>query len=389
MTVSPAPAPFALTPIAQADVPSAFEAFHLGDLHLKNRVVMAPMTRSRAYGPGATPTDLMRTYYTQRASAGLIVTEGIQPSVVGQGYPDTPGLHSSEQVAAWRRVTESVHAAGGVIFAQLMHAGRVGDPDLLPGELTVVGPSAVTAAGQIYTHAGPKPHVTPQELTEDEIGATIADFASAATNAIEAGFDGVELHGANGYLIQQFLADNTNLRTDGWGGTVEGRVRFAVEVTAAVAEAIGPERVGIRLSPGNTLLDIAEDDPDATYTALVAELAGLDLAYLHLMEAPGQRELTKVLRALWPGAFILNPSTLPRPTGLAELSLIADGTADLISYGGLFIANPDLPARLAAGGPFNAPDRATSFGGDHRGYTDYPSLAEAEPAEQDLAELVA
>lgn len=355
--------------------PSAFDSFPLGRIELRNRIVMAPMTRSRAYGPGATPTELMATYYRQRASAGLIVTEGIQPSVVGQGYPDTPGLHSAEQVEAWRAVTQAVHTAGGHIFAQLMHAGRVGDPALLPDGLSVVGPSEIAIAGQIYTHAGMKPFVTPHALTEAEIVDTIADFALAARNAIAAGFDGVELHGANGYLIQQFLSTSANVRTDEWGGSLDGRNRFAVEVARAVADAIGADRTGIRLSPGNTTQDIVETDTDAQYEALVGQLAELGLVYVHVMESEGRRPLTRSLRAAWPGAFILNPATRPVPTGLAELSLIENGTTDLLSFGSLFLANPDLPARLAAGGPFNEPDRATSFGGDHRGYTDYPTLA--------------
>ena len=314
----------------------AFDTFRLGSVELANRIVMAPMTRSRAYGPGETPTELMATYYAQRA--GLIITEGTQPSVVGQGYPDTPGLHSVAQVEAWRRVTDAVRAEGGVIFAQLMHTGCTGDPDLLPGDLTPVGPSAVAAAGQIYTHAGMKPFPVPRELTEDEIAETVADFATAARNAIAAGFDGVELHGANGYLIHQFLSSNANQRTDSWGGTVEGRIRFALEVAAAVVAEIGADRVGIRLSPGNPLHDIVEDDPHLTYKALLDGLADLGLVYVHVMESPGLRDLTQSLRAQWPGAFILNPATVPEPTGPNELALIEDSTAELVSFGGLFLA---------------------------------------------------
>lgn len=255
-----------------------------------------------------------------------------------------------------------------------MHAGRVGDPDLLPGDMIPVGPSAVRPAGQIYTHAGMKDHATPHALTEDEIVATIADFATAARNAIEAGFDGVEIHGANGYLVHQFLATNANQRTDSWGGSVAGRTRFAVEVARAVATEIGAERTGIRLSPGTTLGDIVEENLEETYGTLIEQLAPLELAYVHVMEAPGQRDLTLRIRKEWPNALVLNPATAPEPTGPDALALIEDGTADLISFGALFLANPDLPARLAAGGPFNAPNRATSFGGDHHGYTDYPTL---------------
>ncbi|MFD7280381.1 alkene reductase [Streptomyces sp. NPDC059862] len=353
---------------------TAFQPYDLNGKRLANRIVMAPMTRSRAYGDGQCATDLMATYYAQRASAGLIVTEGVQPSVVGQGYPDTPGVHSAEQVAAWRKVTDAVHAEGGVIYLQLMHTGRVGHPSLMG--LQPVGPSAVAAKGQVYTHEGPKDFVTPRELTEAEILETIADYASAARNAIEAGFDGVELHGANGYLIHQFLAPNSNQRTDAWGGSPQARIRFAVETAKAVAEAIGADKTGFRLSPGVPLQDIDESDPadrEATYTALVDALAPLNLAYLHQMEVPGIRDLTVRLRKQWPATYILNPATAPRPTGPEELQLIEDGIADLIAYGSLFLANPDLPKRLAAGGPFNTPDPTTFYGGDHRGYTDYPT----------------
>ncbi|MFD9408211.1 alkene reductase [Streptomyces sp. NPDC059989] len=356
---------------------TAFAPYELGGIHLSNRIVMAPMTRSRAYGPGQTPTELMAAYYAQRASAGLIVTEGTQPSVVGQGYPDTPGIHSAEQIAAWRKVTDAVHGKGGVIFLQLMHTGRVGHPTLMG--LTPVGPSPVTAKGQVYTHNGPQDFVTPHELTDTEVAQTIADFATAARNAVAAGFDGVELHGANGYLIHQFLAPNSNRRTDAWGGSPERRIRFAVETAKAVADAIGGDKVGFRISPGNPYNDIDESDrPDveATYAALVDALAPLGLAYLHQLEAPETRDLVARLRKAWPGTFVLNPFTDTAPTGPDALTLIEDGTADLIAYGALFLANPDLPARLAAdGGPLNTPDSTTFFGGDERGYTDYPALA--------------
>ncbi|WP_328459593.1 alkene reductase [Streptomyces sp. NBC_00448] len=354
----------------------AFAPIDVAGRPLANRIVMAPMTRSRAYGPGATPTDLMATYYSQRASAGLIVTEGIQPSPVGQGYPDTPGLHAPQQVAAWRRVTDAVHREGGVIFAQLMHTGRLSHPSLLPSGLTPVAPSPVAAKGQVFTHQGPMDFVTPQELDTGAITRTIADFADAARNAITAGFDGVELHGANGYLIHQFLAPNTNQRTDDWGGDVTGRVRFGLEVAAAVAEAIGGHRTGFRISPGNPYNDIAEKDAadvETTYTTLVTKLGELNLAYLHTLEGV-DRTLTTRLRKTWPSTFILNPFTLPERTGPDALTLIQDGTADMIAFGALFLANPDLPARLAAHGPYNTPDPATFYGGDHHGYTDYPHL---------------
>ncbi|MEU9048502.1 MULTISPECIES: alkene reductase [unclassified Kitasatospora] len=353
---------------------TAFDPIVLGGRRLASRIAMAPMTRSRAYGPGAEPTALMAEYYAQRAGAGLIVTEGIQPSPVGQGYPDTPGLHTAGQVAAWRSVTDAVHREGGVIFAQLMHTGRIGHPSLLPEGLVPVAPSAVVATGQVFTHEGPKEYVTPRELSEAEIRQTIADFATAAHHAVEAGFDGVEIHGANGYLVHQFLAPNTNLRTDAWGGEVEGRIRFAVEVVTAVTEAVGSSRVGLRISPGNPYNDIAEPQPGEVYEALLERIADLDLAYLHLMEGP-DRDLTARLRKAWPGTFVLNPFTHPQATGPEALQLVEDGAADMVAYGALFLANPDLPARLAAGGPFNTPDAATFYGGDHRGYTDYPILS--------------
>jgi N-ethylmaleimide reductase len=355
---------------------TAFEPYDLEGRTLKNRIAMAPMTRSRAKEPERTPTELAAAYYAQRASAGLIITEGTQPSVAGQGYTNTPGLHSAEQVEAWKVVTDAVHREGGVIFAQLMHTGRIGHPNLLPDSLVPVGPSAVKAAGQVFTHEGMKEFVTPKEMTHEEIAEAIQAFADAAHNAIAAGFDGAEIHGANGYLIHQFLAPNANQRTDGWGGSAENRIRFAVAVAAAVADAIGPENTGIRLSPGSQFNDIADDpDMEATYGLLVSRLAELDLAYLHLMEQ-ADRELTIQLRKAWPNTVILNPNTgFGAPTGPDALELIEDGTADMVSYGALFLANPDLPARLAAGGPYNQPDPATFYGGGENGYTDYPALS--------------
>ncbi len=353
---------------------TAFDPIDLSGIQLGNRIAMAPMTRSRAFGEGLTVTDSTVEYYAQRASAGLIITEGIQPSVIGQGYPDTPGLHSDEQVAAWRRVTDAVHANGGKIFAQIMHAGRIGHPVLFPDALVSVAPSAVAAAGQLFTHEGPKDFLAPRELTTDEIAAVIEDFAAAARNAIEAGFDGVELHGANGYLIHQFLAPNTNRRTDEWGGSVENRIRFAVEVTKAVVEAIGAERTGLRLSPGNVYNDIAETDTEAVYPALVEELEPLGLGYLHITEAnAGARDVTLALRKRFSGTFVLNPVT-EGPTDHNALALVEDGIADILAFGALFLANPDLPARLGTAGPYNTPDTATFFGGDDKGYTDYPAL---------------
>ncbi len=372
---------------------TAFDPIDLAGLHLANRIAMAPMTRNRAFGPGATPTPSMATYYAQRAGAGLIITEGVQPSAVGQGYPNTPGLHSAEQVQAWRAVTAAVHDAGGVIFVQLMHAGRISHPSLLPAGAIPLAPSAVRPAGQTFSATGMADFETPAELTEEQISEIIAEFAEAASNAIAAGFDGVEVHGANGYLINQFLATNANRRTDGWGGSVAGRIRFAVEVTRAVVEAIGANRVGLRISPGGSFNDIVVDDVPATYTALVDAVRPLGLAYLHIAEN-AERSLTVELRRRFGGTLILNPATGDQPTGLADLPLVEDGTTDLLSFGAAFLANPDLPARLAAGGPFNPGDRATFYGGDDRGYLDYPTLlpvgigapgAPAVPAQQSTA----
>ncbi|MFF0065136.1 alkene reductase [Streptomyces sp. NPDC005279] len=354
---------------------TAFDPIDLSGTQLGNRIAMAPMTRSRAFGEGLTVTDSTVEYYGQRASAGLIITEGIQPSIVGRGYPNTPGLHSAEQVAAWRKVTDAVHAKGGKIFAQIMHAGRIGHPVLWPDqELLSVAPSAVAAAGQLYTQEGPKDFIAPRELSGDEVRAIIGEFVDASRNAIEAGFDGVELHGANGYLIHQFLAPNTNLRTDEWGGSVENRIRFAVEVTKAVVAEIGAERTGLRVSPGNAYNDIAETDTEAVYPALVKELEPLGLGYLHVVEmTPGFRDVTLALRKQFSGTFILNPST-EGPTDHGALGLIEDGIADILAFGALFLANPDLPARLKAEGPYNTPNTATFFGGDDKGYIDYPAL---------------
>ncbi|AWB91287.1 alkene reductase [Aeromicrobium chenweiae] len=350
---------------------TAFDPITIGRHTLPNRIVMAPMTRSRA--ADGRPTELTATYYAQRASAGLIITEGIQPSVIGQGYPSTPGLHDPEQVAAWRAVTDAVHERGGRIFAQLMHTGRVGHPDNYADDLTPVGPSSVRADAQIFTPGGLQQMVQPEPLTHEEILTTIDDFVSAARHAIEAGFDGVELHGANGYLLHQFLSTNANQRGDQWGGSRENRARLIVDLSSAVAEAIGADRTAVRLSPGNGMNDIAEDDAEGTYLYVTEALDRLGLAYLHVLET-GLPQLTKQLRAAWSGAFMLNPSTPGSSTGPDQLRLIEDGSADLLSFGALFLANPDLPARLAAGGPFNAPDMTKAYGGGDEGYTDYPTL---------------
>jgi len=345
-----------------------FSPFTLAGLQLPNRLVMAPMTRSRAYVDGI-PSSLTALYYAQRASAGLIITEGVQPSPAGKGYMDTPGLHTDDQVAGWREVTDAVHAAGGRIFAQIMHSGRIGHPDNT-GALPL-GPSAVRPAGQIFTPSGPQDYQTPLELTTAQVESTIQDFADAAARAVEAGFDGIELHGANGYLIQQFLSQNANLREDHFGGSPANRIRFAVETARAVADRIGTSKVGIRLSPGNGVADLVEDDMHEVYPALVSDLAALDLAYLHLVTSSSE-ELNQEIRALWPNTLIVNDPSIGDPAERATRSL--ERGADLVSLGQSFLANPDLPLRLRLGAELNQADFGSAFGGDHRGYTDYPML---------------
>lgn len=352
----------------------AFNSYDLAGKLLKNRIAMAPMTRSRAGNPGGLATELMAIYYAQRASAGLIITEGTQPSVVGQGYPNTPGLHSAEQVESWKKVTSAVHEKGGVIFAQLMHTGRIGHKDLLPNELVPVAPSAVTADGQVYTSKGPQAFEAPKELTEKEILQTIEDFATAAANAIAAGFDGVEIHGANGYLVHQFISTNVNLRTDQWGGSVSGRIKFAVEVAKAVSARIGATKTGIRISPANPYNGIVEDGFEATYEELIKELSSLDLAYLHFMDNPMQNGLLAKARIWWKNTLIVNTFGGEKSKSKADLEYIDSGKADLVSLGQLFISNPDLVERLKTDGPYNVADGSKFYGGNEAGYTDYPTL---------------
>ncbi|MGQ4440098.1 alkene reductase, partial [Streptomyces violaceoruber] len=282
---------------------SLFDSYRLGELTLPNRMVMAPMSRVRAAGGGlATPS--MATYYAQRATAGLIVSEGVQPNEVGQSNPGTPVLHTDEQVAAWRPVTAAVHTNGGRIFAQIMHGGRVSHPDttgMLP-----VGPSAVPAVGEVFTPTGPQPVPTPRALETAEVPEQARSYAEAARRAVDAGFDGVELHGANGYLISQFLSTNANLRTDRYGGPVAHRIRFAVEAVSATFEAVGADRTGIRLSPAGTFWGVEETDVLDLYTELLTELSRLGIAYVHI-EATADEELLVALRRVWPGTLVMNP----------------------------------------------------------------------------------
>lgn len=353
-----------------------FDPFTLGSLILTNRVVMAPMTRSRATEAN-TPNDLMAEYYAQRAAAGLIITEGTSPSRHGAGYPRIPGLWSAQQVAGWRKVTHGVHQRGGHIVVQLMHTGRVGHPLNLPKGGEVLAPSPVAAEGEMYTDAqGPQPHPVPREMTEGEVQEAIEEFAQAARNAVEAGFDGVELHGANGYLIEQFLSPQTNRRTDAWGGSVERRLAFAVAVAKAVAAAIGPQRVGMRLSPYGVNAGMKPyPEIEATYTALVPRLAETGLEFLHLVDhsAMGAPEVPAALKAkvrrLWPRTLILCGG-FDRSTAEAALR---EKRADLVAFGRPFLANPDLVTRLQQGLALNPPDFATFYTPGPRGYTDYPA----------------
>ncbi|WP_424637848.1 alkene reductase [Embleya sp. AB8] len=355
-----------------------FDALTVGKLELPNRLVMAPMTRSRANDAGLVGASAAE-YYAQRASAGLIITEATQVSELGQGYVLTPGLHTDAQVAAWLPVTEAVHAEGGRIVAQLVHCGRIGHPSLYADGAHPVGPSPIASGEQMFSAAGLLDHPTPREMGHDDIRAAIADFVGAARNALDAGFDGVELHAANGFLLHQFLADGANTRTDEYGGSIENRIRFTLEVVAAVAEAIGPERVGVRLSPGITFNGIAESDTTELYTALVHALARTPLAYLHVFEIL-TRDITRLIRAAWPGVLIVcahpTPESFPGTPEIAAAAL-ADGVADAVALAEAWLANPDLPARIKAGGPYNTADKATFYGGDERGYTDYPTLDSA------------
>lgn len=347
---------------------SLWEPTGVGAMTLEHRLAMAPMTRDRAGADGA-PTALNATYYAQRASHALIVSEGTQPSDDGQGYLLTPGIYREEHIAGWRAVTEAVHAEGGQLVIQLMHVGRIGHPANTPHGRQPVAPSAVRPAGSMFTASGMQPMLEPRPLSTAEVAATVAEFRRAARAAVDAGADGVEIHGANGYLVQQFLSTNANRRTDRYGGTVTNRIRFATEVAEAVADEIGADRTGLRISPGSSFNDIVEDDVVGLYRALVSSLASLDLAYLHVVHGGGEHEL-RDLRRRWPGALIVNRPGADLDTRARD---VAEGLADVVSVGRHALANPDLVERLKAGAPLNEPDPATFYGGDERGYTDYPT----------------
>jgi len=341
---------------------------------------MAPLTRNRA-GEGMVPTDLAVTYYGQRAGAGLIISEGTQPSATGQGYLNTPGLHSPEQVEGWRRVGGAVHDGGGKIVVQLMHVGRIAHPDNKQG-LETVAPSAIAPPGEMVTAEGRVPHVEPRALETDEIPGIVEEFVHAARCAVEAGLDGVEIHSANGYLLHQFLAPSSNTRTDAYGGSPEARARLTVEVTRAVAEAIGADKVGIRISPAHNIQGCLEEeaaDVEATYTSLVEGVADLGLAYLSILADPHSQVVTD-LRKRFGGPTVLN-SGFADVTQLRDVEAVLDESlGDLVAVGREYIANPDLAQRWERGAELNEPDGGTFYGGGAEGYTDYPFLPESRSA---------
>ena len=346
----------------------------LGDLGLNNRMVMAPMTRNRA-GAGNAPTDLNAEYYRQRAGAGLIISEASQVSEDGIGYPGTPGIHSDEQVNGWRKVTDAVHQAGGKIFIQLWYCGRISHPDLLGGK-TPVGPSAIRPDGEAITLTGMQPFVEPRALEKDEIAAIVEQYAQAARQAQSAGFDGIEVHAANGYLLDQFLRDGSNQRQDEYGGNPENRMRFLNEVLDAVLKVWPSNRVGIRLSPENAFNSMSDSDPTGHFTWFTEQLNGRNLAYLHILEGDmmgGEREVDyRALRDCFNGTYIANQG-YSRESGEASIDR---GDSDLVAFGVPFLANPDLVARFQQGAELNTADMETFYGGDSKGYTDYPSLSD-------------
>ncbi|MGB9429222.1 MAG: alkene reductase [Gammaproteobacteria bacterium] len=354
----------------------------LGRYELLNRVVMAPMTRSRAYNRERAPTELHAEYYAQRASAGLIVTEGSQISPQGVGYVHTPGIHSAAQLKGWKKVTEAVHARGGHIFSQLWHVGYVSHPDFHDGALPVA-PSAINPNSKSFTPQGLKDTVIPRALETAEVKAVVQDYVQAANNAVAAGFDGVEIHGANGYLIEQFLRDGSNRRTDEYGGDIPNRARFLFEIVDGIVDAIGADRVGVRLSPTNTWNVPADSDTRALYDFVIGALSSYELAYLHLREAQGDLSaipnmvpnVTEHYRTVYRGTLITNTG-YNRERGN---EVIAKGDADLVAYGTLFIANPDLPERFRVQAPLAQADQNTFYQGGARGYTDYPFM-QAEAA---------
>jgi N-ethylmaleimide reductase len=356
-----------------------FEPYKLGPITLPNRAVMAPLTRNRAVA-GMVPSPLAVEYYAQRASAGLLITEASQISQQGQGYQDTPGIYSKQQVAGWRKVTDRVHARGGRIFIQIWHVGRVSHTSLQPNDGAPVAPSAIRAKSKTFVGGTFTDISEPRALKLEEIPGIIEDFRRGAANALEAGFDGVEIHGANGYLLDQFAKDGTNKRSDAYGGSIENRARLMLEVTKAVAAEAGPERTGIRISPVTPANDISDTNPQPLFEHIVDQFTALKLAYIHVIEGAtgGPRDIAPFdygsLRKRFKGAYMANNGY---DLALANKVLAAD-EADLIAFGKLFISNPDLVERLKRGAPLNPFDKATFYGGGAKGYTDYPVLGEVD-----------
>ena len=354
-----------------------FDPIKLGDIELNNRIVMAPMTRNRA--ESTIPGDMNALYYEQRASAGLIITEATQISPQGVGYPNTPGIHSPEQLEGWKKVTNAVHDKGGKIFAQLWHVGRISHPSLQPDNALPVAPSAITPEGETVTYEGMKPFVTPRALETEEIAGLVEDFATAARNAIAAGFDGVEIHAANGYLIDQFLRSGSNRRDDRYGGTVENRVRFLLEVTDAVVSAIGKGRTSVRLSPGNTFNSMHDDNPAETFGLAATELGKRDIAYLHVVEDRGDLDdefSFDTLKENFGGLYMANQGY---DEDIAR-DRIRNGRADVVAFGKPFISNPDLIRRLKEDLPLACADPEDFYGGGAEGYIDYPTYEEQQAA---------
>jgi N-ethylmaleimide reductase len=376
-------------PSAQTSTELLFQPWKVGPYTLPHRIVMAPLTRSRAHQPGNVPSALNACYYAQRASAALIVSEATQVSMQGQGYAWTPGIHSREQIEGWRMVTEAVHEAGGLIFLQLWHVGRISHPALQPDGMLPVAPSAIRPAGEAFIENARGegtlvPFVTPRALHIEEIPYIVRQYALGARHARNAGFDGVEIHGANGYLLDQFMNSGTNHRTDNYGGSVENRARLLLEVVEAASEVWGADRVGVRLSPLGTFNDIHDDDPEATFGDVASRLNEFRLAYLHVVNP----DAAGLDRGEEPNAAAMRMLALMREKYHGTLMLaggfggdtaeawLKDGRADLIAFGRKFIANPDLPERLHTGAPLHADDPSTYYGGGAKGYTDYPTLAQ-------------
>lgn len=347
-----------------------FSPVRIGRYTLENRLVMAPMTRARADDAGV-PDDIVATYYEQRSGAGLIITEGVYPAENGKGYVRTPGIQSDDQVAAWKRVTEAVHARGGLIFMQLMHCGRISHPSLQPRRALPVAPSAVKAAGQTFTADGLQDFVTPHAMSVAEIEHVVRGYRQATRRALEAGFDGVELHAASGYLPEQFLSSGSNRREDDYGGSVANRARFVLEVLAAMVAEAGGDRVGIKISPEMGFNDISDASPQETFSYLVEQLRGLGLAYLHVaLFGTTSVDYHALLRPLFDGPYVIGSGL---DQGSAE-SLLADGRADATAFGTAFIANADLPERFRKGAVLNVADKETFYTHGPQGYIDYPAL---------------